>query len=194
MAKYTKKGKGPGRRAVYAGSFDPLTKGHIWMIAQGARLFDEFIVAIGVNADKRYTFSLAERLAFLRACTRQLPHVVTDHFTNRFLVDYAASVKADFILRGIRNQGDYEYERGMRHINADLNPAITTVFLVPPREISDISSSFVKGLVGPEGWEEVVREYLPPEIYRPFLRLAQEKLLGGNRREGTSGQMQGEEC
>lgn len=158
-----------GRRAVYAGSFDPLTSGHMYMIREGAKLFDELVVAIGINPDKRYTFSLEQRLEFLRTSLKGIPNVKLDHFSNMFLVDYARKINAGYILRGIRNPNDYEFERGMRYINADMNPAVTTVFLIPPREIAEVSSSFVKGLVGPAGWEKLVADYLPPPIYRHFL-------------------------
>jgi pantetheine-phosphate adenylyltransferase len=157
------------RIAVYAGSFDPVTNGHMYMIHEGARLFDVLIVAIGINPDKRYTFTLEQRLDFLKKCTRGIPNVKLEHFTNMFLVDYARRVHAGYILRGIRNPNDYEYERGMRYINADLNPSVVTAFLIPPREIAEVSSSFVKGLVGPRGWERVVKDYLPKPIYSHFL-------------------------
>lgn len=158
------------RRAVYAGSFDPVTRGHMHMIREGAGLFDELIVAIGTNPDKLYTFSLDERMLFLRESVKGIRNVKLDHFENLFLVDYASRVKAEYVLRGIRNPNDYEYERGMRHINEDMNPGVVTVFLIPPREISEVSSSFVKGMVGPSGWERAVKPYLPAPVYRPFLK------------------------
>jgi pantetheine-phosphate adenylyltransferase len=142
----------------------------MYMIREGARLFDELIVAIGTNPEKKYTFSLEERLDFLRRSTRGIANITLDHFSNMFLVHYAHKVGASYILRGIRNPNDYEFERGMRYINSDLDPRIISVYLMPSREISEVSSSFVKGLVGPNGWEKVVREYVPPQIYKPFLR------------------------
>ena len=157
------------RRGVYAGSFDPITNGHMYMIREGARLFDELVLAIGINADKRYTFSLEQRMEFLARCTKGIANARLDHFSSMFLVDYARKIHAGYILRGVRNPNDYEYERGMRYINADMNPGVTTVFLIPPREISEVSSSFVKGLVGPDGWQKVVKDYLPPPIYKHFL-------------------------
>ncbi|MFT4688858.1 MAG: pantetheine-phosphate adenylyltransferase [Verrucomicrobiia bacterium] len=158
------------KRAVYAGSFDPLTKGHVWMIEEGARLFDELIVAIGINPDKQYTFSVADRLAFLREAVGDCPHVKIDSFENQFLVHYAANQDAGFILRGIRTETDYDYERGMRHINSDLRPEVGSVFLIPPREIAEVSSSFVKGLIGPEGWQEIVQQYVPDAVYQAMER------------------------
>lgn len=148
------------RKAVYAGTFDPPTIGHSWMIEQGATLFDKLIVAIGINPEKRCMFSVDERLEMLRQSVKQFPNVEISSFTNQFLIAYAQSVGGQFVLRGIRTESDYEYERVMRNINGDLNSGITTVFLMPPRGIVDISSSMVKGLIGLEGWEKVVKMYL----------------------------------
>jgi len=154
---------------VYAGSFDPPTQGHMFMIEKGSRLFPRLIVAVGINPNKSCTFSVEERLELLRECTKGYDNVEVDHFENMFLVDYAESVGANYVLRGIRSQQDYEFERGMRHVNEDLNPDVTTVFMMPPREICEVSSSFVKGLVGPEGWEETLKPYVPEPVYRKLL-------------------------
>ena len=157
------------RRAVYAGSFDPITSGHLWMIEHGARLFDELVVAIGINPDKKYLFSLEERLMMLRDACKPFANVRVASFENLFLVHYAREVNAGFILRGIRNEVDYGYERGMRYINAELNNDVMTTFLMPPREYAEISSSFVKGLVGPAGWEQVVQKYVPAGVHAKFV-------------------------
>jgi pantetheine-phosphate adenylyltransferase len=157
--------------AVYAGSFDPVTKGHLWMIEHGAALFDEMVVAIGENPDKSYTFSIAEREEILRETLAHVPRVRVATFENKFLVDYAQSIGAHYILRGIREGSDYEFERKMRYVNADMAPGIDTVFLMPPREIAEISSTMVKGLVGPEGWENIIRHYVPDPVYQRLLRM-----------------------
>jgi len=156
---------------VYAGSFDPLTIGHLWMVEQGALLFDRLIVAIGNNSDKRYTFSLDERIAMILESTKSLPTVSVTSFANRYLMDFAQSVQASHILRGIRSVGDYEFERTMRHINGDLDGRVCTVFLMPPRNIAEVSSSMVKSLIGPQGWQSVVRKYVPPPVYRRLAKL-----------------------
>lgn len=161
---------GKNRRAVYGGSFDPLTMGHMYMIREGAALFDDLYVAIGVNPVKKCTFTLEERLEHLRRCTGAIRNVKIGHFENRFLVEYARSIGARYIVRGVRNAHDYEYERTMRQVNGDIDPSITTVLLMPPRELAELSSSFVKGLVGPRGWERIVKPYLPAPVYRDFLR------------------------
>ncbi len=153
------------RTAVYAGSFDPPTNGHLWMIQRGLEMFDRLIVAIGSNPSKSYSFTVEERLDMLRASTTQAAGLVIAHFDNRYLVDYAKKMDAKYILRGIRSSGDYEYERVMRHINADMAPDITTVFLMPPRDIAELSSNMIKGLTGPTGWEETVRRYVPAAVF-----------------------------
>jgi pantetheine-phosphate adenylyltransferase len=149
------------KKAVYAGSFDPITNGHLWMIEQGVRLFDQLVVAVGMNPDKTYTFSLEERMEMIRGSIHHLSRVFIDSFVNQFLVHYAHSIGAQNILRGIRNERDYEFEREIRHINSDLRPEIVTVFLIPPRKMAEVSSSQVKGLIGPDGWEAVVQQYVP---------------------------------
>ncbi len=153
------------RFAVYAGSFDPPTVGHLWMIRQGAGLFDRLQVAVGVNPEKRSMFGVEERLQMLREITSELPNVTVSAFTNQFLVHYARSIGARFVLRGVRSTADFEFERAMRNVNADHAPEISTVFLMPAREVAEVSSSFVKGLIGPQGWEEIVRQYVAPPVF-----------------------------
>lgn len=154
------------RTAVYAGSFDPPTNGHLWMIERGLEMFDRLIVAIGTNPSKRYSFTVDERLELLRASTTPCENLIIAHFDNRYLVDYARKMDAKYVLRGIRTSHDYEYERVMRHINADMAPEITTVFLMPPRDIAEVSSNMIKSLIGPKGWEDTVRRYVPEPVFR----------------------------
>ena len=153
------------RIAVYAGSFDPPTNGHLWMIERGLEMFDQLVVAVGSNPAKSYSYSVEERLEMLRASVPESDRLSIDHFDNLYLVDYAEKKEATYILRGIRSPNDYEYERVMRHINADMAPEITTVFLMPPRDFAEVSSSMIKSLTGPEGWEETVRRYVPAEVF-----------------------------
>jgi pantetheine-phosphate adenylyltransferase len=155
---------------VYAGSFDPITLGHLWMVNEGARLFDNLVVAIGVNPHKNTTFTLEERVGMVRECVKSIHNVEVATFSNRYLIDYAGSVGATHILRGVRSVGDYEFERAMRHINDDLGSRISTVFLMPPRDIAEISSSMVKGLIGPSGWKKVLRKYVPAPVYKQLLK------------------------
>src|SRR5260370_1289805 len=147
-----------------------MTVGHLWMIEQGVQLFDQLIVAVGVNPDKKYTFGLEERLLMLRESTKKFRNVSVTAFSNRYLIHYAQEIGATHILRGIRSESDYEFERTMRNINGDLDSDICTVFLMPPRNIAEVSSSMVKGLVGPKGWKRVVRKYVPEPVYRHLIK------------------------
>ena len=158
------------RLGVYAGSFDPLTIGHLWMVEQGVALFDRLVVAVGINPDKRCTFPLEDRLAMLRESLKRFRNLSVTSFSNLYLIDYAQQIGATHILRGIRSASDYEFERAMRNINGDLDSRICSVFLMPPRDIAEVSSSMVKGLVGPKGWQKVVRKYVPDPVYRRFLK------------------------
>jgi pantetheine-phosphate adenylyltransferase len=158
------------RRGVYAGSFDPITKGHVWVIEQGAGLFDELVVAVGHNPEKSSTFTVEEREAFLREVSQEWPNVRVTSFSHRFLIHFAQDQGANYLLRGLRNPIDFENEQVMRIVNADLDPEIATVFVMPPRKYAELSSSFVKGLVGPEGWEKVVKPYVPKCVYQGFRR------------------------
>ena len=160
----------PIRRAVYAGSFDPPTNGHLWMIREAQALFDELVVAIGVNPEKKSTYSTDERKQMLRDITRHFPNVKITAFEHQFLVNYAKSIGADYVVRGIRTVSDYEYERSMRYINHDLQPDIATVLLMPPREYAEVSSTMVKGMVGPKGWQEVIRRYVPDAVYQKMMQ------------------------
>jgi pantetheine-phosphate adenylyltransferase len=127
------------------------------MIQRGLELFDRLIIAIGSNPSKHYTFTVDERLELLRASIPSAERLTIAHFDNRYLVHYAKEQDAKFILRGIRGPNDYEYERVM--------PSITTTFLMPPRDIAEVSSSMVMGLVGPVGWEDQVRRYVPAPVF-----------------------------
>ena len=158
------------RKAVYAGSFDPPTNGHLWMIKTSAKLFDELVIAVGDNPDKQSTFTTKERVMMLELATRGMKKIRIETFDRTFLVDYAKKISANYIVRGIRSATDYEYEKIMRYINADLHPTITTIFLTPPREYVEISSTMIKSLIGPKGWEKLIYQYLPKPVYKLILK------------------------
>ncbi len=133
----------PGRLAVYPGSFDPLTTGHVDIITRGARLFDRIIVAILVNAEKAPLFSMAERLEIARDVFRDLPNVEVDTFDG-LLVDYVKRRGAHAIVRGLRAVSDFEFEFQMALMNRRLEAAIETVFMMPAEQYSYISSRLIK--------------------------------------------------
>lgn len=152
------------RRALYAGSFDPTTNGHMWVLEEGAKLFDELVVVIGQNPQKKGSWSVEERVAMLRECCTHLKNVEVRHFDGRYLVRVAKELGARYLLRGLRNAGDFAYEQTIRNVNRDLEPSVETVFVITPRELAEVSSSTVRGMVGFEGWEEVVAKYVPAPV------------------------------
>ena len=129
--------------AVYPGSFDPLTNGHVDIIARGARLFDRIVVAIAVNAEKAPLFTLEERVEMVRAVFAEHPTVEVDTFGG-LLVDYVACRRADVIVRGLRAISDYEFEFQMALMNRRLNAKVETVFMMPAEQYTYISSRLIK--------------------------------------------------
>lgn len=135
------------RRAIYPGSFDPVTNGHLDIIERGCKLFDEIIIAILINPDKRPFFSIEERRDMLNQVLKTIKQqncvLRVDDFEG-LLVHYAVAQKADAIVRGIRAISDYEYELQMALMNRRLEPSIETVFMMPAETYSYVSSRLVK--------------------------------------------------
>jgi pantetheine-phosphate adenylyltransferase len=130
-------------RAVYPGSFDPITNGHLDIIERGLKVFDEVIIAILHNPEKRGLFTVEERAAIIREAYRGHARVKVDTFSG-LLVDYAVKVKATVIVRGLRAISDFEFEMQMALMNRRLNPRIETVFMMPAERYSYLSSRLVK--------------------------------------------------
>jgi pantetheine-phosphate adenylyltransferase len=154
-------------KAVYAGSFDLLTIGHMWMINQGAELFGELVVAVGDNPAKRAKamFTVEERVEMLEQATAGLENVTITVYTTQFLFAYAEEVGARLLLRGIRDHDDYDYEREMNLFHHHQAPKLVSIHLIPPPNVIEVSSSYVKGLIGYDGWEEIVRPYVPESVF-----------------------------
>lgn len=161
-------------KAIYPGSFDPPTNGHLDLIERGSKIFDELVVAILKNSEKDPLFSEPERAAMLRATTQRFPNVKVDTFDG-LLVEYVRKQKAQAVLRGIRAISDYEYELQMALMNRKLDNDIETVFMMPAISYSYLSSRLVKevfrlggsvkGLV-PEAVEEKLREKVNGKVRR----------------------------
>ena len=129
--------------AIYPGTFDPLTNGHVDIIARGARLFDRIIVAVLVNAEKSPLFTMTERVEIARSVFTGLPNVEVDTFDG-LLVDYMERRGAQVIVRGLRAVSDFEFEFQMALMNRRLNDKIETVFMMPAEQYSYISSRLIK--------------------------------------------------
>src|SRR5712692_4961350 len=133
----------PPVTAIYPGSFDPVTNGHLDLIERGTKIFDRLIVAVLRNVEKEPLFTLTERVEMLREVTRGWANVEVDVFDG-LLVEYARKRKANVILRGIRAISDYEYELQMALMNRKLEPQIETVFMMPAEQYSYLSSRLVR--------------------------------------------------
>jgi pantetheine-phosphate adenylyltransferase len=155
--------------AIYPGSFDPFTNGHINIIERGVRVFDKVIVAVAHNASKRTTFTIEERVEIIREVFRNRPEVDVDYFQG-LLVEYAKKRGTNIVLRGMRTVSDFEYELQMALSNKTLYPEIETIFMVTEGAYSHISSSLIKEIITLGG---SAKEMIP-EIVETRLR---EKLL-----------------
>ena len=150
------------RIAIYSGSFDIVTEGHLWMIKKGASLFDQLIVGIGTNPSKQTLFDFKTRKRLLEStCAGLADNLIIEDFGNLALVQFARDKHAAYILRGIRSMSDFDYERMLKNVNTDLDDSIETIFLMPPKNLSEVSSSMVKGMLKIKGWETIVKRYVP---------------------------------
>jgi pantetheine-phosphate adenylyltransferase len=160
--------------ALYPGSFDPLTNGHVDIIERGSKLFDRIVVAVLVNLEKAPLFSVAERVSIVRTVFQRWPNVEVDTFDG-LLVDYARRRNASVIVRGLRAVSDFEYEMQMALMNRRLNDAVETVFMMPAEPYTYVSSRLVKEVVALGG----TVHGLVPELVEQRLRekkLARETL------------------
>lgn len=161
--------------AIYPGSFDPLTNGHVDIIDRGAKIFDRIIVAILMNIEKAPMFSVAERVEICRETFRPYPNVEVDTF-NGLLVDYVRRRQARVIVRGLRAVSDFEYELQMALMNRRLNSEVETVFMMPAEPYTYVSSRLVKEVVALGG---SVEGLVPPDVEA---RLHAKHLAGTTRR------------
>ena len=147
------------RRAIFPGSFDPLTLGHYDIISRGAELFDELVVAIGINASKKYMFSLDDRVNFIKKAFQDKKNIKVVTYEG-LTVEFCEQIKAQFILRGLRNPADFEFEKAIAHTNKVLTD-IDTVFLLTSAKTSFISSSIVRDVIRNNGDYTVL---IPPTV------------------------------
>lgn len=159
--------KHPYRTAVFTGTFDPITLGHLDVIRRGRLLFEHLVVGIGVNPNKMSLFTVEERVEMARIVTASFDNVSVEAFEG-LAVHYVRRIGARVILRGLRTLSDMEYEFGMTLTNHRLDPTIDTVFLMADAEHSHVSSSLIKQVArfgGPEG----LRRFVPDELVAPIL-------------------------
>jgi len=154
------------RTAIYPGSFDPVTNGHLDVVQRAAKLFDRVIVAVAQNDSKRPLFTLAERLALVKAAVQHLPHVEADRFDG-LLINYVERQKAQAIVRGLRAVSDFEFEFQLALMNRKLNERIETIFMMPKDTYTFLSSRIVKEIARLGG---DVRVFVPPHVEAALIR------------------------
>lgn len=153
------------KKAVFPGSFDPITNGHMDVIKRALPLFDEIIIAIGINSQKKYLYELDQRMEWLNKLFKKESRIKIDCFEGLTL-KYCKKVNAQFLIRGIRNAADFDYERTISQINYSVTKKLDTVFLIARPELSHVSSTIVRELIlGKGDISSFVPEKILSEIY-----------------------------
>ncbi len=163
-------------KALYAGTFDPPTRGHLWMIREALNYTDELIVAVGDNSTKIPNFTVAERLKMLEGLLKNelknnAKRVTVTAFAGQYLANFMQEIGAEVLFRGLRSGADFAAERTMQRMNQQIVPSTKTLYLIPPSEIAEISSSTVRSLIGYTGWEAVTAHYLPASVHAKITQM-----------------------
>jgi len=153
------------KRAIYPGTFDPITNGHIDIVTRAAAMFDELILAIASSPSKKPMFSLDERVALAQEATAHLQNVTVVGFSD-LMANFARDQQATILIRGLRAVADFEYEMQLAHMNRHLMPTLESVYLMPSKEWSFISSSLVKEVARHQG---DVAHFLPQPVHQALL-------------------------
>lgn len=149
------------KKAIFPGSFDPITKGHEALVRRGLELFDEIIIAIGTNSNKNYLFPLEKRIEFIQKTFENEPRVSVESYKG-LTTEYCKRTGAKFMLRGLRTSADFEFERAISQINTAMSPEIETVFLITSAELSAISSSIIRDILKNNG---DANQFLPDNLH-----------------------------
>ncbi len=155
------------RVAIYPGTFDPVTNGHLDIMRRAVRLFDHLIVAVALNPKKNPLFSSEQRVDFIKETTRTIKNIEVQSFSN-LLVDFVTANKAVAIIKGLRAVSDFEYELQMGIINRNLNETIETLFMIPSQEFSFLSSSFIKEIAKHGG---NINKMVPKNVVNAFKKI-----------------------
>jgi pantetheine-phosphate adenylyltransferase len=147
--------------AIFPGTFDPFTNGHLDIVNRGLQLFDKVIVSLGINANKTHLFNLDQRTAFLEDLFADNPNVSVAHYEG-LTAKFAEEQGAQFILRGLRTTQDFTYEQQIAYVNEDLTPSVKSVFVMSNQVNASVSSTIVRDLIRYKG---DYKKYIPQEIY-----------------------------
>lgn len=159
-------------KIVFAGSFDPLTNGHLWVIEEGLQIANKVAVFVAENSSKKTMFTAKERAQMIEESCKAKgfkDRVEVMIIRNEYVAKKAIQIGATHLIRGIRSAIDFDYEGLIQKTNVDVLGGAKTVFVMPPRDLESVSSSFVKSLIGPVGWHWHVKQFLPAPVYKKFL-------------------------
>ena len=154
------------KNALYAGSFDPITLGHLDIIKQSSQIFDKIIIGIAKNPEKKDFLPIEDRLKLIKECISDIPNAEV-HFYEGLTVDFARKHNASILIRGLRNSADFEYELQLAKINSDLEDDINTIFLASKPEYNHISSSVIRELIS---YNRDISKYVPSNVKSYFER------------------------
>jgi pantetheine-phosphate adenylyltransferase len=149
------------KKAIFPGTFDPFTNGHLDIVTRGLKIFDEIVVAIGVNSGKQHLFTLDQRTVWLEELFTNEPRVSVIHYEG-LTATFAESIGAQFILRGLRTTQDFMYEQQIAYVNEDLTAHVQSVFVMSDQKNASVSSTIVRDLIRYNG---TYQKYLPQAIY-----------------------------
>ena len=175
------------KRIGFTGSFDPITKGHLWVLEQGLEIADKVILMIAVNPAKKYMFSEQERKDMIYESL--VEYGIQDKVDivlvrNEYVAQSALDYDCQYLIRGIRSSVDYDYESLIEKANTEVLCGAKTLFLLPPRDLASVSSSFIKSFIGPIGWHWHVKKFVSHAVYdaliKQYLRICVEKYTGLN--------------
>ena len=148
------------RTAIFPGSFDPITVGHVDILKRSSTLFDNIIVAIGVNSQKKTLFDLETRKHWIETVFKDFPNIKVESYKG-LTINFCVEKKATYLIRGIRSASDFEYEKTIAHLNHSMNSSIETILMLSPPELSSISSTIVREIILGNG---DVSKFVPKEI------------------------------
>ena len=148
------------RIAIFPGSFDPITLGHVDIIQRALPLFDKIIISVGSNSEKKYFFNLEKRIQWIKKVFIKNPKIEVKSY-NKLTVEFAKDSNARFLIRGLRNISDFEFEKTMAHANSELNPSIESVFLLTKPKYSFITSTVVRDTIRNDG---DFRKFIPNQV------------------------------
>ena len=164
------------KKGIYGGVFDVITNGHLHIIQKACTMFDNVIVVIAENANKKTMFTLEERWNMVCEVTKDIDNVQVKILPkDMYLVKFAEQLEADFLIRGIRDTIDFPYELNIYRTNRKISQLVETVYLMPDDNFSLVSSSWIKGLMGIQGWKELIKNDVHPYVLKKLEIKLEEK-------------------